>query len=64
MHCDGDQDCLYSGFCWTIREILVVSIAANIMKKCAAFTMENGDIVSYRSRDRIYIAPVEMYNEK
>ena len=23
MHCDGDQACLYSGFCWTIREILV-----------------------------------------
>ena len=23
MHCDGDQAYLYSGFCWTIREILV-----------------------------------------
>ena len=44
MHCDGDQAYLYPGFCWTIREILVVAIAVNLMEKCAAFTIGNGDI--------------------
>ena len=59
MHCDGDQVCLYSGFCWTIIEILVVAIAAKLMKNCAAFTMGNGDIVSFRSRDWLYMVPAD-----